>query len=210
MKYICPICGKTYDKTTDLAACVQKCAVMAEKKEERATELADKIQKTYATLKSLVNEYNELSVGKIFQTSLTNMNDLALRPNETIHFNDMNFKDKAFKGNKNLNSVNQKEEQELEKQFTDIWSAILGDFNEDSWNIGGNKAKQVKFSNKTDTDTDSEFEKFLKDTLKIEKPNFKDTTTSSKKMTDSANDVEDFMGIFNRLMEVFGEPDENK
>lgn len=178
MKYICPICGKSYSKPADLAACVQKCANEADNKEQRAATLYSEINKAYTSLKGLIGEYNALGTDTIFTSTLSHT---AKKPAEKP------AEKPAF----------------IFKSYRPDWSVL------DSWNIGdSDKTGQVKFSNKLDTD--SEFEKFLKDTLKIEKPNFKNTTTSSKKMTDSTNDAEDFMEIFNRLMEVFGEPDETK
>lgn len=177
MKYICPICGKSYSKPADLAACVQKCANEADNKEQRAAALYSEINKAYTSLKGLIGEYNALGTDTIFTSTLNHTaKKPAEKPAEKPAF--------IFKG------------------YSPNWSVL------DSWNIGDDKAEQVKFSNKLDTD--SEFEKFLKDTLKIEKPNPKNTMTSSKNMTDSANDAKEFMEIFNRLMEVFGEPDETK
>ena len=184
MKYICPICGKFYSKPADLAACVQKCANEADNKEQRAAALYSEINKAYTSLKGLIGEYNALGTDTIFTSTL---NHTAKKPTEKPTEKPAEKPTFIF------------------KSYRPDWSVL------DSWNIGGgDKAGQVKFSNKLDADTDSEFEKFLKDTLKIEKPNFKNITTSSKNMTDSANDAEEFMEIFNRLMEVFGESDETK
>lgn len=51
MKYICPICGKSYNKPAELAACVQKCANEADNKEQRAATLTAKSIRLIPVLK---------------------------------------------------------------------------------------------------------------------------------------------------------------
>ena len=166
MKYICPICGKSYSKPADLAACVQKCANEADNKEQRAVALYSEINKAYTNLKGLIAEYNALGTGKIFTSTLGHTTD---KPAEKPTF--------TF------------------KSYRPDWSVL------DSWNIGGSdKTEQVKFSNKLDTD--SEFEKFLKDSLKIKEP--------ESKATNSIDDEDVAEILANLFMGILGGSDEIK
>ncbi len=166
MKYICPICGKSYSKPADLAACVQKCANEADNKEQRAIALYEEINKEYTRLKGMISEYNALGTGKIFTSTLSHTADKPVgKPTFTF------------------------------KSYRPDWSVL------DSWNIGGNdKTEQVKFSNKLDTD--SEFEKFLKDSLKIKEP--------ESKATDSIDDEDVAEILANLFMGILGGSDEIK
>lgn len=170
MKYICPICGKSYSKPADLAACVQKCANEADNKEQRAVALYSEINKAYTNLKGLIAEYNALGIDTIFTSTLSHTaKKPAEKPTEKPTF--------TF------------------KSYRPDWSVL------DSWNIGGSdKAEQVKFSNKLDTD--SEFEKFLKDSLKIKEP--------ESKATDSIDDEDVAEILANLFMGILGGSDEIK
>lgn len=170
MKYICPICGKSYSKPADLAACVQKCANEADNKEQRAVALYSEISKAYTNLKGLIAEYNALGTDTIFTSTLNHTTKKsAEKPAEKPTF--------IFKG------------------YSPNWSTL------DSWNIGdSDKAKQIKFSNKLDTD--SEFEKFLKDSLKIKEP--------ESKATDSIDDEDVAEILANLFMGILGGSDEIK
>lgn len=178
MKYICPICGKSYSKPADLAACVQKCANEADNKEQRAVALYSEINKAYTNLKGLIAEYNALGIDTIFTSTL---NHTARKPAEkpTEKSAGKPAEKPAF----------------IFKGYSPNWSTL------DSWNIGGSdKTEQVKFSNKLDTD--SEFEKFLKNSLKIKEP--------ESKATDSIDDEDVAEILANLFMGILGGSDEIK
>lgn len=89
MGYRCPICGKMYNTVAEVATCTQECAkreerreVLRREREKSAVNLENKIKEAYTQLKGMVNEYNEMNVGKKYTSELrcsTNRLDEDLR-----------------------------------------------------------------------------------------------------------------------------------
>lgn len=72
MKYICPICGRSYNDAMQMAECVNKCAVRESENQKSLTNLEKQIKDKYTELRDLVNEYNKLSGDKKqYKTSLS-------------------------------------------------------------------------------------------------------------------------------------------
>lgn len=86
-KYVCPICGKSYENANDLAKCVSTDAVNIEKKEKAVTDaklktMRNEIETLYNTLKAKIKAYNELGAGKI--TASTSLNFSEANETETL------------------------------------------------------------------------------------------------------------------------------
>ena len=74
-KYICPICGTTYENVNDVVKCVEKCAKMVNAAKEfekaRVNEMAElqkdlaikkaNVDKAYNNLKAEIEKYNDIA-----------------------------------------------------------------------------------------------------------------------------------------------------
>lgn len=92
MSYRCPICGKTFVTVKEVAECVQKCSIEAEKKEKEIKSLNTEITKTYNKLKGLVNEFNTISSDSKYTCNLKKSSDKDFKEtNSPKNFDVKNF-----------------------------------------------------------------------------------------------------------------------
>ena len=75
-KFTCPICGKSYETTSELAKCVIACDKMVRERDERAKSeaknaAAQKIMDAYDNIKVMIEEFNSLYPNDKFSFTLS-------------------------------------------------------------------------------------------------------------------------------------------